>query len=107
MSDRLSGISLLNTPLDLCQKQQTFHGIFDGGVIGQIFNRMNQFFLCCHLVTLARYCRVINPFISAANVAVDRHSGAGLAGDAFRIPGQPKHGAEPPSSAVNSRACTG
>lgn len=37
------------------------------------------------------------------NVAVDRHPGAGLDGDALRIPGQPEHGAEPPSSAVNGR----
>ena len=44
----------------------------------------------------------MSPLLS--NAAVDRHPGAGLDGDALRIPGQPEHGAEPASRMALRRA---
>jgi len=45
----------MDAPLDLCQEQQAFRGVFNGGVIGQIFNGMNHGFpllSCRNLITI-------------------------------------------------------
>ncbi|MCX6349021.1 MAG: hypothetical protein NTV79_05920 [Candidatus Aureabacteria bacterium] len=38
MGDGLAGIRLLKPPLDFSEKQETFHGVLDGGVIRKVLN---------------------------------------------------------------------
>ena len=52
VGDQLTGVRLLETPLNLGQEEQPLHGVLQGGIVGQGLYRLNSFLFRCHAVSI-------------------------------------------------------
>ena len=55
MGDRLTGVGLLQSSFDLCEKQKTLHSFLDGSVIGKALYSLKYFLLDRHVLIITHW----------------------------------------------------